>query len=139
MSQLVRLLLICLMLLILPMQGQAMSRSAHPHDHGATQAHTEHPMPRSASHVAHAQPAAQALASTDTHCAPGPAHCHDKAHSGADHGCGGAHCALCAAMPQLAFNLPVIALNTELVPLFMAAVVGPPLDSLERPPQRRLA
>ena len=115
MSQLVRLLLVCLTMLILPLQGQAMSRSAHTHDHGATPAHTAHPMPHEMQHVSHAHPAAQAqaLVNADSHCASSQAHCHDKAHTGADHGCGGAHCTLCAALPHLAFRLPVIALNTE--------------------------
>jgi hypothetical protein len=141
MSQLVRLLLVCLTMLILPLQAQAMSRSAHAHDHSATQAHTAHPMPPEMQHVSHAHPAAQAqaLANADRHCASGQAHCQDKAQTGADHGCGGAHCALCAALPHLAFRLPVIALNSELVPVTLTAGVAPPLDSLERPPQHRLA
>ncbi len=141
MSQLVRLLLICLTLLILPLQGQAMARSAHTHDHGAAHAHTAHPMPPEMQPVSHAHPAAQApaFANADRHCATGQAHCHDQAQTGSDHGCGGAHCALCAALPHLAFRLPVIALNSELVPVTLAAGVSPPLDSLERPPQHRLA
>ena len=141
MSQLVRLLLICLTLLILPLQGQAMSRSAHTHDHDGTQAPTAQAMPHEMQLVSHAQPAAQAqvLVQADSHCASGQAHCHDKAQTGADHGCGGAHCALCAALPHLAFRLPVIALNTELVSEPLTAGVAPPLDSLERPPQRLLA
>lgn len=141
MSQLVRLLLVCLTMLILPLQAQAMSRSAHAHDHSATQAHTAHPMPPEMQHVSHAHPAAQAqaLANADRHCASGQAHCQDKAQTGADHGCGGAHCALCAALPHLAFRLPVIALNSELVPVPLTAGLAPPLDSLERPPQHRLA
>ena len=140
MSQLVRLLLVCLTMLILPLQAQAMSRSAHAHDHGAAPTHTA-PMPPEMQHVSHAHPAAQAqaLANADRHCASGQAHCQDKAHTGADHGCGGAHCALCAALPHLAFRLPVIALNTELVSVTLTAGVAPPLDSLERPPQHRLA
>ncbi|MDX9844892.1 MAG: hypothetical protein RBT42_14190 [Aquabacterium sp.] len=136
MSQLVRLLLICLTLLILPLQSQAMSRSAHTHDHDGAPAHTAHSMPHEMQHPA-AQ--AQALVQADSHCASGQAHCHDKAQTGADHGCGGAHCALCAALPHLAFHLPVIALNTELVSVTLTAGVAPPLDSLERPPQRILA
>ena len=141
MSQLVRLLLICLTLLILPLQGQAMSRSAHTHDHDGTQAPTAQAMPHEMQLVSHAQPAAQAqvLVQTDSHCASGQAHCHDKAQTGAEHGCGGAHCALCAALPHLAFRLPVIALNTERVSVTLTAGVAPPLDSLERPPQRLLA
>lgn len=141
MSQLVRLLLICLTLLILPLQGQAMARSALTHDHGATPAHTAHTMPPEMQHVSHAHPAAQAqaLANADRHCASGQAHCQDKAQTGADHGCGGAHCALCAALPHLAFRLPVIALNSELVPVPLTRGLAPPLDSLERPPQHRLA
>ena len=141
MSQLVRLLLVCLTMLILPLQAQAMSRSAHAHDHGAAPTHTAHPMPPEMQHVSHAHPApqAQALANADRHCASGQAHCQDKAQTGADHGCGGAHCALCAALPHLAFRLPVIALNSELVPVTLTAGVAPPLDSLERPPQHRLA
>lgn len=141
MSQLVRLLLICLTLLILPLQGQAMARSAHTHDHGAAPAHTAHPMPPEMQHVSHAHSAAQpqALANADRHCASGQAHCHDKAQAGADHGCSGAHCALCAALPHLAFRLPIIDLNSELVPVTLTAGVAPPLDSLERPPQHRLA
>lgn len=140
MSQLVRLLLVCLTMLILPLQAQAMSRSAHAHDHGAAPTHTA-PMPPEMQHVSHAHPAAQAqaLAKADRHCASGQAHCQDKAQTGADHGCGGAHCALCAALPHLAFRLPVIALNSELVPVTLTAGVAPPLDSLERPPQHRLA
>lgn len=140
MSQLVRLLLVCLTMLILPLQAQAMSRSAHAHDHGAAPTHTA-PMPPEMQHVSHAHPApqAQALANADRHCASGQAHCQDKAQTGADHGCGGAHCALCAALPHLAFRLPVIALNSELVPVTLTAGVAPPLDSLERPPQHRLA
>ena len=140
MSQLVRLLLVCLTMLILPLQGQAMSRSAHAHDHGAAPTHTA-PMPPEMQHVSHAHPAAQAqaLANADRHFASGQAHCQDKAQTGADHGCGGAHCALCAALPHLAFRLPVIALNSELVPVTLTAGVAPPLDSLERPPQHRLA
>lgn len=141
MSQLVRLLLICLTLLILPLQGQAMSRSALTHDHGATPAHTAHTMSPEMQHVSHTHPAAQAqaLANADRHCASGQAHCQDKAQTGADHGCGGAHCALCAALPHLAFRLPVIAVNSELVPVPLTAGLAPPLDSLERPPQHRLA
>lgn len=140
MSQLVRLLLVCLTMLILPLQAQAMSRSAHAHDHGAAPTHTA-PMPPEMQHVSHAHPAAQAqaLANADRHCASGQAHCQDKAQTGADHGCGGAHCALCAALPHLAFRLPVIALNNELVPVPLTAGLAPPLDSLERPPQHRLA
>lgn len=140
MSQLVRLLLVCLTMLILPLQAQAMSRSAHAHDHGAAPTHTA-PMPPEMQHVSHAHPAAQAqaLANAERHCASGQAHCQDKAQTGADHGCGGAHCALCAALPHLAFRLPVIALNNELVPVPLTAGVAPPLDSLERPPQHRLA
>ena len=140
MSQLVRLLLVCLTMLILPLQAQAMSRSAHAHDHGAAPTHTA-PMPPEMQHVSHAHPAAQAqaLVNADSHCASSQAHCHDKAQTGADHGCGGAHCALCAALPHLAFRLPVIALNTELVSEPLTAGVAPPLDSLERPPQRLLA
>lgn len=140
MSQLVRLLLVCLTMLILPLQAQAMSRSAHAHDHGAAPTHTA-PMPPEMQHVSHAHPAAQAqaLANADRHCPSGQAHCQDKAQTGADHGCGGAHCALCAALPHLAFRLPVIALNSELVPVTLTAGVAPPLDSLERPPQHRLA
>ena len=114
MSQLVRLLLVCLTMLILPLQAQAMSRSAHAHDHGAAPTHTA-PMPPEMQHVSHAHPAAQAqaLANADRHCASGQAHCQDKAQTGADHGCGGAHCALCAALPHLAFRLPVIALTAD--------------------------
>ncbi len=141
MSQLVRLLLICLTMLALPLQGHAMSRSAHTHDHDGAAAHTVQTLPHETHHVSHAHSAAQAqaLVNADSHCASSQAHCHDKAQTGADHGCGGAHCALCAALPHLAFRLPVIALNTELVSVTLTAGVAPPLDSLERPPQRLLA
>lgn len=134
MSQLVRLLLICLTMLILPLQGQAASASAHAH------AHTQVAPQPGAHAVQQAQHTAAMQAQDRSACSSvSGAHCHDDSQAAGDHQCGGAHCSLCAALPPLGFAVPLVDLHTEQVMAPLAASDTPPLDSLERPPQSILA